>query len=140
MTYATLDDLNERAGEDEVRQIADRDGDGQADPDVIEAALQGASNVVDSYVSTKYTLPFVEAPPVLTTWATSLTRYTLHRHGAPEHVETDFKTAMQALRDVAKGVATLPVPSDNPTGPEIGTHASYSPEEVFTEQNLRGWK
>lgn len=40
MTYATLEDLIERAGAAEIRQIADRDRDGTPDPDVIDAAFQ----------------------------------------------------------------------------------------------------
>jgi hypothetical protein len=39
MAYATLADLLDRAGDEEILQVADRDGDGTADPDVIASAI-----------------------------------------------------------------------------------------------------
>ena len=64
MPYATLDDLIERAGETEIRQIADRDRDGAIDADVVEAALTDADNLVNGYVAAKYTVPLASVPAV----------------------------------------------------------------------------
>nr|WP_321511109.1 DUF1320 domain-containing protein [uncultured Celeribacter sp.] len=140
MTYATLTDLIDRAGETEITQIADRDRDGEADPDVIEAALTDADNTINGYVGAKYTLPFVSVPDLVNTWAISIARYVLHRNGAPDHVETDYKDAIAALKDVARGLIVLPV-DEGETAPvsQTGTVMSAHPPRVFTPEKLRGW-
>lgn len=141
MAYATLDDLIERAGADEIRRIADRDRDGVPDPEVVAAALDDAGNQIDGYVGTKYSLPLASVPAIVRTWAVAIARYVLHRNGPPDHVETDYKDAIASLKDVARGLIALPVaPGEVPPavtpGPVMGSH----PEEVFTADRLRGWR
>ncbi|OJY36360.1 MAG: hypothetical protein BGP11_08430 [Rhodobacterales bacterium 65-51] len=141
MTYATLADLVARAGDAEIRQIADRDRDGTPDPEVIAAALQGADDTINGYVGAKYDLPFPVVPSLVITWATSIARYTLHRNGAPKHVRDDYDDAKAALRDVQAGRMALTVGANDPapvnqTGQIMAAH----PPEVFTPQKLAGWK
>lgn len=141
MAYATLTDLIERAGDKEIREIADRDRDGLPDPDVIDAALADADNLINGYVSTKYALPLPSVPDVVRTWAVSIARYVLHRNGPPEHVVRDYKEAVAALKDVASGKLSLPFPAgeEQPavvSGQVMGVH----PEKVFTPSKLKGWR
>ena len=122
MTYASLDDLIERAGAVELRQTADRDRDGIPDATVITAALSHADNIANGYVGAKYALPLASTPPILRTWATSIARYFLFRDGAPEHVTADYKDAIASLKDVSRGLVALPDASgSDPTAPSTGT-------------------
>ena len=141
MPYATLTDLTERAGETEIRQIADRDRDGIPDADVIEAALADADNVTNGYVGVRYTLPLPSVPDLVRTWAVSIARYVLHRNGAPDHVTQDYKDAISALKDVARGTLTLPfaVGETKPAASGGSVMASHPPK-VFTRPKLRGWR
>ena len=140
MSYATLEDLIARAGADEIRQIADRDRDGIPDPDVIEPALIDADNMIDGYVFARYSRPLPSMPPVLTSWATSIARYTLHRNGAPDHVARDYKDAIAALKDVQAGRYALPVAmGEAEPQAETGRVISSAPPQVFTPEKLRGW-
>lgn len=140
MTYATLTDLIDRAGEAEMKQIADRDRDGTPDPDVVDAALAGADNTIDGYVFARYSRPLPAIPPVLTVWAVSIARYTLHRNGAPDHVAQDYKDAIAALKDVQAGRYALPV-AEGETEPQadVGRVIGAAPAQVFTREKLRGW-
>lgn len=141
MTYATLTDLIERAGEAEIRQIADRDRDGTPDPAVVEAALTDADNAIDGYVFARYARPLPSIPPVLKTWAVAIARYILHRNGAPDHVAQDYKDAIASLKDVAAGRYALPVAPDE-TAPvsQIGQVLSSHPDQVFTAKRLAGYR
>lgn len=140
MHYATLSDLIERAGETEILQIADRDRDGTADPDVIAAALADATSTIDGYVGSRYALPLPSVPDLVLTWTVSIARYTLHRHGAPEHVEQDYKDAVAALKDVARGLMVLPIAAgEEQAAPSSGTVLAEHPDQVFTPTRLRGW-
>ena len=141
MTYAVLADLVERAGQDEIVQVADRDGDLIPDPAIVEAALQHADNLVNGYLAGRYPLPFPTVPDLVRTWAVSIARYYLHRDGPPDYVAADYKDAMAGLRDAQRGAIALPLP----TGATIqetpqGAHLSAAPAPVFTDAFLRGWR
>lgn len=140
MSYASLTDLIDRAGLEEILQVADRDGDGAPDDDAVSAALTHADNTVNGYVGARYTLPLASTPDLVRTWAVSIARYYLHRDGAPDHVEADHKDAIAALKDVARGLIALPVTSGTPA-PEAatGTVMAAHPDQVFTAERLRGW-
>ena len=140
MTYATLTDLSERAGDTEIRQIADHDRDGTPDPDVIAAALADADSTIDGYIGAKYDLPLASVPSLVNTWAVSIARYILHRNGAPENVKEDYKEAIAALKDVSRGLIALPVAAGE-TAPSTvnGTVMASHPDPVFTPAKLRGW-
>jgi len=140
MSYATLADLIARAGADEIRQVADRNRDGAPDTDVVAAALIDADNAIDGYVGAKYATPLTSVPALVRTWAVSIARYVLHRNGAPEHVEQDYKDAISALKDVSRGLIALPVASGATPPVSIdGKVMSSHPAEVFTSDRLRGW-
>lgn len=139
MTYARLDDLVQRAGSDEIRQVADRNRDGVPDADVVDAALIHADNIVNGYVRARYALPLVAVPDLVRTWAVSIARHFLHRQGPPDYVVADYKDAITALKDVAGGKIVLP-DAGGATPTEVsGTVMGSHPAEVFTSQKLRGW-
>lgn len=109
MSYATLDDIVARAGEEEILQVADRDDDGVADADVVASAIATAESEINGYISARYRLPLVQVPDLIKSWTVSIARYHLHRDGAPDHVVRDWKSAMDGLRDVARSLVSLPI-------------------------------
>lgn len=140
MPYATLSDLIARAGEAEVRQVADRDRNGLPDEDVVTAALTHADNVVNGYVRTRYDLPLATVPDLVRTWAVSIARHFLHRNGPPEHVVADYKDALAALKDLAAGRIALPDAGGGIPAQAGGIHMAEHPAQVFTPDRLRGWR
>ena len=141
MSYATLDDLIDRAGEAELRQIADRDRDGVIDATVIDAALTDAKDLIDSYIGAKYALPLPSVPSIVRSWSVSIARYYLHRNGAPDHVVKDYDEAFKSVKDVARGLSTLPVATgEDPAVVSGGTVMASHPDEVFTPSKLAGWR
>lgn len=139
MTYATLTDLIERAGNAEIIQIADRDDDNVPDDTVVDAALIHADNIVNSYVGVKYRVPLDETPDIVRTWAVSIARYYLHRYDRPEYLVQDYKDAMSALRDVAAGKISLPTATgvDPAASASSGTVSAVHPRPWF---NPRGYR
>ena len=140
MSYASLQDLIERAGETEVLQVADRDGDGAADPDVVEAALFTADERINAYLAVRYRVPLGSIPPIVLGWAVSIARYTLHRDGQPEWVVRDYKDAIAELKDAAAGRIAVPDAEGLTPAPSSGgAISSESPEPAFTRDRLEGW-
>lgn len=143
MPYATLEDLIERAGEAEIRQIADRDRDGTIDAAVVDRALTDADNLVNGYVATRYpgNVPLTTVPGLVRTWAVVIARYYLHHNGAPDHVRRDYDDAIAALKDVAAGRGSLPVEAGEASlTAGTGTVQASHPPQVFTDQKLQGWR
>lgn len=139
MAYASLEDLVERAGQSEILEIADRDGDGIADTDVVDAALTHADNIVNGYVGAKYALPLSTATDLVRPWAVSIARYWLHRYGPPDYVVRDYKDAIATLRDVQAGKHVLQdvvgiAPEASQTS---GSFVASHPPPHF---DLRGWR
>lgn len=139
MSYATLDDLIARAGLAEMRQIADRNRDGEIDPEVIAEALTHADNLVNGYVATKYKLPFASVPDLVRTWAISIARHKLHFQGPPDYVVDDYKDALAALKDVAAGKIELPIETGEIPQASSGIVMASIPDQVFSKHGLRGW-
>lgn len=139
MPYASLEDLTERAGAAEIKQIADRDRDGEPDPEVIEAAIAHATNVIDGYVAARYALPLEPVPDLVRTWSTSIARYFLHRNKPPEYVIQDYKDAIAALKDVAGGRLVLPATAGQAPEQTAGRFLVANPPAVFDADKLRGW-
>lgn len=141
MAYAAIGDLLARAGRDELVQVADRDGDGVADPQVVEAALLHADTTIDGYVAARYQVPLTAVPALVRTWAVAIARYWLHRDGAPEHVRRDFDDALASLKDAGRGTVVIPG-ADGIVPPAAGGGQVLSeiPAPVFTDESLRGWR
>ncbi|HAE45853.1 MAG: hypothetical protein CMO30_24690 [Tistrella sp.] len=141
--YAGLDDLIARAGEAEIRQIADRDRDGTPDPEVITAAIADAAETIDGYLRGRYLTPLSDPPPAMVRgWAVSIARHRLHRNGPPEHVIADYRDALKQLGDasagrlVLAGVDGVAAPVADAAG---GVHAA-SDAPVFSRPGaMDGW-
>jgi phage gp36-like protein len=141
VSYASLADLNELAGQEEILQVADRDNDGEADADVIAAALAHADNMINGYLAVRYAIPLTAVPDLVRTWAVAIARYRLHRDGPPDHVVRDYNTAIAALKDVGRGQIDLPIdPADGSlANASSGGIAVTGPEPVFSQDKLEGW-
>jgi phage gp36-like protein len=63
--YATMQDIIDRYGEDELIVAADHDEDGSADTVVVEQGLSDASDEIDVYIGERYPLPLAAVPSVL---------------------------------------------------------------------------
>ena len=140
MSYANLNDLVDRAGEDEILQVADRDDDGIADPDVVAASLTHADNTINGYLATRFAMPLAAVPPITITWAVAIARYHLHRDTPPDYVVRDYKEALAQLKDAARGLLDLPgVDGITPPATSSGSVRIEGPEPVFSRDKLGGW-
>ncbi len=75
MAYATLLDLQDRAGAVEILQVSDRDDDGSPDAAVVAAALRTAEQTIDAYLAVRFALPLDPVPEIVAKWAVSIARY-----------------------------------------------------------------
>lgn len=136
MTYAVQQDLIDRFGETEIKEVADRNGDGAIDAAVMASALADADQVIDGYVGARYDLPLDPVPNLVKTLACHLARYFLHKDAPPETVRKNFEDALRQLRDIAAGTLVLDAAGSEPTRAG-GTVEISAPDRVFTNDTLR---
>jgi len=132
--YATLQDLLDRFGAEEIAGLSDRDGDGEPDQASIDAATADVDAEIDSYLSARYDLPIDPVPRLLTRLACTLIRERLYQaEGArlddhnPAKVEAE--AARRVLRDIAAAKAHLP----------ISTHSAGTGEVEMTSEDV-SWR
>ena len=107
--YATAADILARHGEDVLVLLADRDGDGVADPDVVERALTDATSEIDTYLAPKYNLPLASVPPILTRICVDIAVYRLGSEAdtGTEERRMRYEDAVALLKRLATRTAAL---------------------------------
>lgn len=115
--YATQADVAAIYGQDALTVAADRDGDGAADPGVADEALTQASELMDSFIGSKYALPLPSVPAVLRQVCVDIALYKLaQRPGSmTEEIKDRNDAAMRWLRDLADGRVTLGIDQSPPS-------------------------
>lgn len=110
MPYATLADMTERFGEQELALRTDRTNgtNGTAiDAVVLDRALSDADAEIDSYLAARYALPLSSTPTVLVRLAADMARYRLYDDGVPETVRQRYADSVSLLKRMATGEVKL---------------------------------
>lgn len=141
MPYATLQNMEDIYGVAEVLLVADRNNDGLIDVNsdsttVVDAALSGASDEIDTYLSNRYSLPLPTVPQPIVDKCVDLAMYRL-AGAVPGQITDDrrarYKDAIAWLQAVAAGRVDLGIPQDTESkagGPDV----TFQPR-VFSRSN-----
>ena len=124
MTYCNHEDVETRLGGDDLRALADHDGDAVADSAVVDQAIASAEAVIDSYLGTKFSVPVSPVPDALRTRAINLAVYFLKlgRDSVTEDARRQYGDDVAWLREVVAGAVTLgiePGPAESVGSPGV---------------------
>lgn len=141
--YGTIDDMMTRFGRIEMIRLSVADGDVPDDiiPGRIEGALRDATDLIDSYLRTRYRVPVSPVPLAIVRAACILARFDLAHGSAPEPSEQATKAREEIitwLKRLADGTATLDDGSITTGDSSSGAKVSDRPP-MFSDRNLRGW-
>ncbi len=145
MSYATVDDMLARYGEDVVYPLVDKDHDDTLDDAAASRSLRDASGLINSYIGTRYPLPLNEIPDLLTRLCVDIALYWLSEDagGATEEKRQRFEDAIQWLENIAKGRVALGM--EDTTDPdsaeeECGDGMAFSSSpRLFSRNGLRAY-
>ncbi|MCD6384202.1 DUF1320 domain-containing protein [Candidatus Sumerlaeota bacterium] len=70
--YCSLEDIQKRLSAETLLKLADIDGDGQPDSDVINAAISDADAEIDAYLGNRYKVPLSSPPALIRAMSTVL--------------------------------------------------------------------
>ena len=141
MGYATITDLIDRYGEEELAQRTDRAAGQTIDSAVIDRALEDAAAEIDSSLAARYALPVASVPPLLVRLACAIARYHLHDEAATQRIRDDYEGALKVLAEIRSGARLLPLAAtDGGTAPAAGSAGGgvqvRTPQRVFTADLL----
>ncbi|EGJ49045.1 gp436 family protein [Desulfocurvibacter africanus] len=128
MSYASQQDIVDRHGEEELLLLADRDGDGVVDPDVILQAQADADAEIDAYLAARYQLPLPTVPTVLKRLAVDILVYRLASDAGTgtDERRLRYEDAVALLRRISKGEVSLGL-TEAPTSTGGGVHMTSGP-------------
>ncbi|MFC1601795.1 gp436 family protein [Candidatus Sumerlaeota bacterium] len=115
--YSSQGDIENRIGDERLIQLADLDGDGSADSDVLTAALERADGLIDAYLGRRYVVPVSPVPDIVRELAVDLAVYALHqtrRETLSERDRRAYEDALAFLRDAAAGRVELEATRNTP--------------------------
>lgn len=138
MNYASVQDMIDRYGATELAQRSNRVDGATVDETVVTRALDDATAEIDSYLTTRYTLPLATVPPVITRLTCDIARYQLHDDGAPETVRTRYEDAVSLLKKFSSGDVCLVGAQAQATAGDANVYYSFSPRQI-TDDILRGF-
>lgn len=146
MAYVTNSDIAERLGNATYVQLADDDGDGQADVGVVDEVRLAAEGEVNSYLARRYQVPIdlaahADLADVIASFTLDLAEYRLHarRPPVPGDVKDKRKQAVEWLKRIADGVIELPAATPVASSDLRGTLGESTGEErLLTRDELAG--
>lgn len=143
MPYIDRAGLEQRFGVDEIADLLDDDNGGtesSAETTSLTRACEDATAMIDGYLSSRYTLPLASVPDLVVGWAADIARFRLWDEQAPEEVRRRYDDALTQLRDLARGLISLPPGADGePAGVAGFASDGYSADRVFTMDSLSGF-
>lgn len=142
--YVTREELEARFGVQEIADLLDENADGSesaSETATLDAAIADASNLIDGYLASRYTLPLSSVPEIVKAWAADIARYKLWEQRAPEEVRQRYEDVVGQLKDVARGHLALPPGSDGnkPSGSLADAIDGFSADRLFTMDTLRDY-
>jgi|GEM_PF-2981989 len=128
-----------RFGLDETTQLTDGDNTGTIDGAVLIAALSDATDTVNGYLGQLYAIPLAPIPGMVKRIVADLARERLHNDRTTEQVIARADEARSLLRDIAKGLVSLPGVAVPPIGDVSSGGVAYrAPDPVFAGCGLPG--
>ena len=138
--YATAQDIADLYGATRLDMLADSDGNGTRDEAKIVRALATASDLIDGYLSNRYTMPLGRPSGMLRDCCVAIAVYRMASDAAllTEDIRTRYEDAVAVLKDIAKGVAGLGgIPTTAETAAQSAPGPLASPQTVLIEAEPR---
>ncbi len=126
--YCNLDNIKDQLSIDEILPLVNDEKRAVADIDLtdkddeclirINDCIRKADNEIDSYLRSRYELPFAEVPEEIIDISVDLAIYNLYmrrkRLNMPESIDKNYKKRIQDLKELQKGTKLLKADGKTP--------------------------
>ncbi|PCI85775.1 MAG: hypothetical protein COB24_11960 [Hyphomicrobiales bacterium] len=130
--YATKQNLINKYDEKTLIRFSSKSANGTMDDDVIAAALDEASAIIDGYISKQYDLPLSNVPVLLVGYCIDISIHNLAtgKGAITDDITRRYDNAIKFLKDVARGDLGLGLPKKQ-------AEAASSSKILFTQASPR---
>ncbi|MGD0278348.1 MAG: DUF1320 domain-containing protein [Smithella sp.] len=142
--YCTIDNIKGITSEQDLIELTDDNVPAQVIVSAnVNKAISDAGEMIDSYLRSRYTLPFSPLPGLIMTLACDIAVYRLYARRTkltpPEGVSERYKNALKLLSQIQKGEIDLGI--EGTDTPEIGDASGItdSAPRMFKRDTLRGF-
>jgi len=141
MPYSTLEDILEQLDEDTLVGLSDDQDTGQIDESVVNRAISDADAEIDSYCGSRYSVPLSPVPPIIRKISVDIAIYNLfsRRDAPPEERRNRYKDAVEFLKQVAMGRASLGQDDPDSTPAPAERPIITSSPKIFSRDSLKDW-
>lgn len=144
MPYCTLTDIQKKISDPPLIQLTDDDNTGTINTGNVDAAIEEADELIDSYIGKVKAVPLVPVPGIVKNLSVNMAIWNLHvrRSVVDPTREKAYDAAVKTLKLIAEGTVTLgeeeAVLPDETTegGPQSSTDES---DRTFTDDSLSGF-
>ena len=137
--YCSLNDMVSRFDLDELIQLTDSSSTGTIDAEVVNAAIQDASDTIDGYLGGRYPLPLAVVPRSLTRICANIARYNLYDSSVTDVVQNNYTDALKFLTAVGKGDIRLGLSVDEQPAVTASMIEMQSGGSVFNRKDSKGF-
>lgn len=141
MPYSTLTDIQDIIKEQFLIQLTDDENTGSVDTAKTDKAIADADELIDGYLRGRYTLPLSPVPGLIRKLSVDIAIFNLYSRrpegdSTPELITDRFKSAVDTLKQIQKGVVSLGVAGDET--PEPGAYETNKTDDdrVFDKDLL----
>ena len=142
MSYATQQDIIDRYGDDDLIIAADHDGDGVADEAVVTQGLSDATDLINTYIGKRETLPLTTVPAVLKRLCVDIALYLMSKPPSiTEEKRKRYEDAVKLLQAISDGKVSLGVSESGEaaaTTDNAETNKTSS-DRIFTMTKMKGY-
>lgn len=144
MDYCTIADIQAIAPAQDLIDLTDDAGTGQMQTSVVQAYIDDAGEIIDSYIRGRYVLPLSPVPLLLKKIARDIALHDLYsrriRINPPEAITAAHKQALAWLQMIQAGKLILGTDdSQVQDAPSIGMIQTKSPDRVFSDSTLKDY-
>lgn len=137
--YLTALEYVARFGEGETVRITDETRAGVVNAAKMQAALDDAVQIVESYLSARYTLPLAPVPSMLKRIVGDLARELLHTDRPTDEIVARADRCRSDLKMIANGTMRLPVGGVPIVSGKGGAPIGVARDQVFSDAALSGY-
>lgn len=138
MMYASLEDLSKRYGESVLLSLAGTKERTLDEIKVVEA-LEDATDTINVYLASRYSLPLNTVPAVLQRHCCYIARYFLEKNRATEQARKDYEDSIKFLEQVSTGKISLGISQEGETVESNNTAQIQSAGSVWARDKSKGF-
>lgn len=141
MPYSTLAGIEKVLSSKEIARLTDDTSGQVVDVQIVEDAISSADELIDGYLRSRYALPLMTTPKLITNISVDLAIYFLHqrrfRTNMPESIESQYKNQLKLLEQIQKGFLHLGIEQKSTlTNQSGGVRVNKTDSDRYFSKNL----